>query len=729
MSGVSDIGIRMSLVGGKEVAAQTVAVADSIKTVGTAAEETDAKLAAASVGIDTTTVSMGKLTDASLLSASAMRELQTAASMASIDATIAMGKADIVLEEVAVSEAKIARDSKVLNGSLNTLGISATSLGKNFLNLGKQATTGFAAAAAIIGFETTKMAMGYEKTTTQIAATANMSVDAAGKITQAFLHTSGSVTYNAQEMASAFQPISAQLTAVNKGALDVRTSMMFMNAAMDLATATGEQLSTDTQSLTNVMQAYGLGVGQAATVSNILYNTSRLTANTTDALATTMDHLHQRLGQVMPSLADTSGLMMDLATKGGVSGSRGINMVSGALTTLLSRSPDVSSMLNRFGLTINSFMGPDGKFIGMANAIGILQPKLASLNQSQQLLAETSLFGSGAAQAMGKTVLAGVAAYNQSYTAATRLNGVQQAAAKVTQSLDGQIAIFKKDLHNMGIDIGQFLLPKLVAMGKWMQNNKPIVIALAAVIGGVLVAAMIAWIATVTVATYDLLAFGIELLALEWPFVLLAAVLVFFGLHWRQVWSGIKNIFDTVWHAIDDTLRVFGFALMAPVTYLMVLWTHWREIWTGMKNTVNAVWNFLKPIFDKIAEGMHLVGNAMSWVSHAGSFVGKIFGFAEGGVVPGPQGAPMLAMVHGGEVITPPQNIYNATGTAMTAPMIGQAVSKVSPGSANSSAVPSQVISNDGGGAGQPTVIQLVVDRKVLAELVYTEMQNSYARR
>jgi hypothetical protein len=29
-------------------------------------------------------------------------------------------------------------------------------------------------------------------------------------------------------------------------------------------------------------------------------------------------------------------------------------------------------------------------------------------------------------------------------------------------------------------------------------------------------------------------------------------------------------------------------------------------------------------------------------------------GFAQGGVVPGPNGAPAMAMVHGGEVITPP---------------------------------------------------------------------------
>lgn len=52
--------------------------------------------------------------------------------------------------------------------------------------------------------------------------------------------------------------------------------------------------------------------------------------------------------------------------------------------------------------------------------------------------------------------------------------------------------------------------------------------------------------------------------------------------------------------------------------------------------------------------------------SGLGGIIGSIFGFAEGGVVPGPMGRPQLALVHGGETVTPPgqvaggftQNIY-----------------------------------------------------------------------
>jgi len=41
------------------------------------------------------------------------------------------------------------------------------------------------------------------------------------------------------------------------------------------------------------------------------------------------------------------------------------------------------------------------------------------------------------------------------------------------------------------------------------------------------------------------------------------------------------------------------------------------------------------------------------------SKIGSLLGFAEGGVVPGPVGQPQLAVVHGGETITPPNKNIN----------------------------------------------------------------------
>jgi TP901 family phage tail tape measure protein len=729
MSGASDIGIRISMEGGKEAATQAAAVANALKDVGDAAKDAGAGGVTGSGGIDILTASLGKLDESGLVAGSSLTELAATASATSAETTLALGKTDLVLDQVAASEARVTTSTGFMGTAFGLTGDEADKASAKITGMGKALTLTSLAVGAIVVAETAKMALAYDATTTSIEATANISTSSADAITNSFLHTSSSVTFSAQAMASAFRPVAGQLQSITHGALDTRTSMMLMNATMNLATASNEALGTATSSVTDILQNYSLGVDKANTVSNILYNTGRLTATSSDELASSVDSLHARLGQLVPSLSDTAGLLYDLAQHG-VSGSRGIRMATGAIETLMSRTPAVNSMLEVLGLSVNSFVGPNGKFVGMADAIGILQPKLAGLSQPMRILAEQALFGQGAAEAFGKTVLAGATAYDKARAAVTRQNAVQEAAAKVTKSLGGQIDLLKKDFDNMGISVGQFVLPKLVAIAKWMERNKPIVEALAIVIGTVLVGAMIAWIATVAIATVELIAFGLAVLAVTWPYVALIAVLILVGVYWHQIWTGMKNIFDLVWHYLDGILHNdFVLALMGPVGGLIFLAEHWKTVWNVMRDVVRDVWNFLRPIFNAVKQGLSDIGKVAEKIGGVFGSGLHMLGFAEGGVVPGPQGAPMLAMVHGGEVITPPQNIYNATNTAMTPVMLGQAVSKIAPGNANSSSVPSQVIANSPGGAGQPMVIQLVVDRRVLAELVYTEMQQSYARR
>ena len=82
-----------------------------------------------------------------------------------------------------------------------------------------------------------------------------------------------------------------------------------------------------------------------------------------------------------------------------------------------------------------------------------------------------------------------------------------------------------------------------------------------------------------------------------------------------------------------------------------------------------AVSDVLANIFyytGKVASGLKSVSEkvGIDWLSNAAGKVSKFFGSAEGGIVPGPIGAPVPAIVHGGETITPPGksgggNVFN----------------------------------------------------------------------
>lgn len=207
-------------------------------------------------------------------------------------------------------------------------------LSSGLASIGKLAVETTAAGFVVVGGEAVNLANKYESATTTLAAQAGITVAAATTIGKAFTGTAGTTIYSAQEMMAAYSPVAAQLGQVEGHALSGAQALKVMAAAGDLAEASGTKLNIATGSLGKVMQTYHLGVSQAAGASDVLFNVSRLTNTSVDGVAQAVDRLKSRLGIAAPSLSDTGALMDELAQHG-VTGTKGISTMSGALNSLL----------------------------------------------------------------------------------------------------------------------------------------------------------------------------------------------------------------------------------------------------------------------------------------------------------------------------------------------------------------------------------------------------------
>lgn len=136
--------------------------------------------------------------------------------------------------------------------------------------------------------------------------------------------------------------------------------------------------------------------------------------------------------------------------------------------------------------------------------------------------------------------------------------------------------------------------------------------------------------------------------------------LLFLAEHWRQVWSGMEAVGLNIWHRIDNGIV---HPLELGIRGIGVLITDfergWSRIWHGIGDTISFIWNQdIQPVIQLIEDAVSKVAGAVGTVSRiAGSISGGIgkaagfLGFDEGGRVPGAVGAPMLAIVHGGEYV------------------------------------------------------------------------------
>lgn len=129
--------------------------------------------------------------------------------------------------------------------------------------------------------------------------------------------------------------------------------------------------------------------------------------------------------------------------------------------------------------------------------------------------------------------------------------------------------------------------------------------------------------------------------------------------YWQQAFNSIKQIVQAVvnWfmtYVYPTISTVFGW-LSQKVNWLK---DEFGKAFDWIKDKVDSVISFIRNLIDnfkpKISIGLELPNIEAAWnnLKERARNIG-VPGFQTGGVVPGPIGAPVMATVHGGEVVSP----------------------------------------------------------------------------
>ena len=191
--------------------------------------------------------------------------------------------------------------------------------------------------------------------------------------------------------------------------------------------------------------------------------------------------------------------------------------------------------------------------------------------------------------------------------------------------------------------------------------------------------AQLAGAAATGIASAATWAFNAALLANPLTWIVLAivgliAALVLLVKHWDTVKRVVRDFFDRYGNYVLAALAVVAPFIAVPLL-IAKNWSRIVEIvggiWSRVNDTVRGwieaiidfvrelpgrVVGILKDIPGMIADAIRDIpglGAALEVFTRIAGKVGKAVGFAEGGIVPGPLGRPLLATVHGGEMVLP----------------------------------------------------------------------------
>ncbi|MES1975830.1 MAG: phage tail tape measure protein [Pseudomonadota bacterium] len=208
-------------------------------------------------------------------------------------------------------------------GVLDTMGkkMEATSSkgSSNFDKLagaGKIATVGIVAGFVGASAEAVHWADAQDKAAGSVAASANISTEAARQIGDSFAKVGADLRFNSTEITNAYAGVAGQLGSVAGQALSTADADKVMAASADLAAAKHISLAEATGADAKVMQEFHLGADKANSVTTDLLNTSNSMGISVSAAAGQIQRMGSSMGYAKGTAGDLSAFMIDLANHG-----------------------------------------------------------------------------------------------------------------------------------------------------------------------------------------------------------------------------------------------------------------------------------------------------------------------------------------------------------------------------------------------------------------------------
>ncbi|NOK64458.1 MAG: hypothetical protein GFH25_541178n5 [Chloroflexi bacterium AL-N10] len=361
----------------------------------------------------------------------------------------------------------------IVNGKDNASGVLKGMAGAltNLGAVGLQVAAGGIAAVTGAIAASIKMAAGFEHTMSGVKAVLGPTSQEFNLLSQKALQLGKDTIFGASEAAGAIEMLAKNglnATQILNGAAD---------ATVNLASATGADLSTSADIATDVMSVFGIEAGNMTSAVNGIS------------------------GVVVNSKFDINDFALALAQGGGVASATGVEFddfataiagisplfASGSdagtsfkvmLQRLVPGSKEAAGMMKQLGIITadgkNQFFDANGQLRDMSEIAGILQTSLSGLSEEEKNHALQTIFGTDAMRAAVGIAQLGTEGFNDLSAAIAQTDAAEQAAIRM-DNLSGDIENLKGSLETAGIELGTAFIPLLreVTQGaiEWVNAN------------------------------------------------------------------------------------------------------------------------------------------------------------------------------------------------------------------------------------------------------------------
>lgn len=518
-------------------------------------------------------------------------------------------------------------------------------------------------ALAGAGAASTKMASDFSDGMLKVQSLSGATGDELVQLSNLAKELGSSTSWSAKDVADAMGYMA--LAGFDAGQIMESTGGM-----LSLASASGEQLSTVTDILTDSMTAFGDGAKDAGRYADVLATTQAKSNTTVGLLGEAFKYVAPLAGAYGYKLEDVStalGMMANAGVKGSMAGTS----LSSVITRLGTNTDGCRDVIEEMGI---SFYNSDGTARNLSDVLKDLCDATQDLTVEQKSELAKTIAGQEAQKGLLAILNQGSDAYADLESKIKNCNGsASEMANNLESGLGGSLRSMKSALEGASISLGEVLAPivvqfadKIKDLCSWFSGlndgQKKLLVTIGIAIAVlapalIIIGQVISSIGTI-MTIIPKVRRVIQLLnitLMENPIILIIAGIVAlvvafiylwnhceaFRNFWIGLWNGIKTVFETVWNVIvviiQTAIQVIKVIIEVAVSILLMpwmllwslfgdeltnAWNKFKEIITNVLNVIKSiiqtVWNgikaFLTPILNGIKTVFTTVFNAIKTV-------------------------------------------------------------------------------------------------------------------
>lgn len=347
-----------------------------------------------------------------------------------------------------------------LGKDLEAAGQKMQSVGKKMESAGKELTTKVTLPLMGIGAAAVKVGSDFEAGMSEVQAISGAMGSDLEKLEEKAKELGATTKFSASESAEALKYMAM-------AGWDTTQMLDGLDGVMMLAAASGENLGTVSDIVTDALTAFGMQASEAGDFADLLANTSSKANTNVSMLGESFKYVAPLFGSLGYS-AEDAALALGLMANAGIKSSQAGTSLRSAITNLVNPTGNMAAAMDDLGLSITD---ANGEMLPFKDVMDELRSKFAGLTEEQQAQYAASIFGKEAMSGMLAIINAGEEDYEKLTKATREYNGAASEMAETMEdNLQGELTKLKSALEGVGIQICEILVPHLQKLVEKIQE-------------------------------------------------------------------------------------------------------------------------------------------------------------------------------------------------------------------------------------------------------------------